>query len=273
MPSPANRSATRFAPPTPSRTSSTRTASASREAWRKAPGGSLTLAPERSISGGPPGAMLSPSAVSRATPSEAAFPAKAPKAAGLGLTPSTTMSRPLAVSVTLTLASPLSAQERRKRLFELRQARGDAGRQHRADRDVDQVVGAGAAIAESEPSLSPAKREACAPPAPQRHGPHRLDLGVEPARSQGGDDLLALPAEIGALLQMLEGAAAARRRNAGRSARCGRGSARALRAARAWSLPGSTATLTSSPGSVKGTKSGPSGPPPRRRLSRRAGRS
>ena len=47
----------------------------------------------------------------------------------------------------------LAAQKGAERLFELGQARDDARRQDRADIDVDQLVRAGAAIAESDPSL------------------------------------------------------------------------------------------------------------------------
>ena len=95
------------------------------------------------------------------------------------------MSRPFGVSVTLTLRLALAAQERRERLLELGQALRRCGEQHRADGDVDQIVGAGAAIAESEPRLLPAKRQSRPPPAAQRHGPDLLDLGIEPARLAG----------------------------------------------------------------------------------------
>ena len=103
----------------------------------------------------------------------------------------------------------LAAQKGAERLFQLGQARDDARRQDRADIDVDQFVRAGAAIAESEPLFAAAKRKRGAPAAADWHRPHGVHLGVEPARTQGGHDQLALPGQIGARLEMLQRAAAA----------------------------------------------------------------
>ena len=70
-------------------------------------GGSLTSAPERSIRARRPTRCSRPRASAAPRRARPALPAKAPSAAGLGLTPSSTISRPPSVSVTLTLASRL----------------------------------------------------------------------------------------------------------------------------------------------------------------------
>ena len=188
---------------------STRVASASREAWRKAPGGSRTLAPDRSISrrGDRPDAL----AVDR-EPRHAERGGLAGKGAESGEARPHAFEHDIEAAVSLGHAHPrlaLAAEQRDKRLFELGQALDDARREHRADVNVDQLMRAGAAIAESGPGLAPAKRERGAPAAAERHGPHLLDLGLKPARPQSGNDQFALPGEIGALLQVLERAAAA----------------------------------------------------------------
>ena len=103
----------------------------------------------------------------------------------------------------------LAAEQRGERLFEPGQALDDRWREHRADVDVDQLMRAGAAIAERDARLRPTERERGAPPVAKRDRPYVLDLRFKPARAQGRHDELALPGEIGALLQMLEGAAAA----------------------------------------------------------------
>ena len=59
-------------------------------------------------------------------------------------------------------------------------------------------------------ALRPApKSEARAAAARERHGPHRLDLRLDPPRLEGGGDLLALPGKVGLGLHVLESAAAA----------------------------------------------------------------
>ena len=209
VPSPANRSARRFAPCAPSRTSPARVASASREAWRKAPGGSLTFGAGQIDlrRGDRPDAL----AIDR-EPRHAERGGFAGEGAERGGARPHAFEHDIEAAPGLGRAHPrlaLAAEQRDQRLFQLGQARDDARRQHRADLDVDQLMRAGAAIAESEPLFAAAKRKRGAPAAAERHRPHRLHLRLEPARPQGGHDQLALPGEIGARLEMLERAAAA----------------------------------------------------------------
>jgi hypothetical protein len=56
---------------------------------------------------------------------------------------------------------------------------GDGWSEHRTGRDVDQIVRAGAAIAEYGAILASTELKRGAPPAGKRHRPGRFDLGRE----------------------------------------------------------------------------------------------
>ena len=123
-------------------------ASASREAWRKAPGGSLTSAPDRSIWGAATDPMLSPST----KPRHAQGGGFAGEGAKRRWARPDAFEHDIKAALGLGQAHPrlaLAAQKGAECLFQLGQARDDARRLDRADIDVDQLVRAGAAIAES----------------------------------------------------------------------------------------------------------------------------
>ena len=153
--------------------------------------------------------MPSPSAVSRATPSAPALPANVAERGGRRPHP---LQHDVEAGQGLRHADArlaLAAEQRRERRLELRQAVGDAWDEHRAGGDVDQIVGAGAAIAERNALLGAAEGKGGPPTARQRHRPDRLDLRCKAPRLQGGGDLLAFPVEVSASLHVLESAAAA----------------------------------------------------------------
>jgi len=75
----------------------------------------------------------------------------------------------------------LPAEQRRERGFKLRQVPGDGGSEHRAGFNVDNVVRASGAVTQSNAASRAAKREGGAPAAPERHGTHILDRGLEAA--------------------------------------------------------------------------------------------
>jgi hypothetical protein len=74
---------------------------------------------------------------------------------------------------------PLAAEKRAKPRFQRGEPVGDGWSEHRTGRDVDQLVRAGAAIAEHGTVLASTERKRGAPPAGQRHRPDRFDLGRE----------------------------------------------------------------------------------------------
>ncbi|MGC1347586.1 MAG: hypothetical protein WA863_16175, partial [Methyloceanibacter sp.] len=115
------------------------------------------------------------------------------------------------------------------------------------------------AVAEGHALPSALKSEGRAPPAERGTGRTSSTGASSPREPSAPTTLLALPGKVGTGLHTLKGAAAA-------GAKWGQtGATRSPLGSRiardlAWFSPGSAATLTSSPGSVKGAKSGPSGP-------------
>jgi hypothetical protein len=107
------------------------------------------------------------------------------------------------------LGLTLFSHQWRERLPEFWQGRHDAWEENRANLNTDQLVRAGEVIAKRGPLRASAKGETCPPPAAERNRSDLIDLGVEPARSQRGHDLVVLPTEICPHLHVLERAAAA----------------------------------------------------------------